>query len=97
MGAPKAAHPEGQKRMKLSHLDYLSNPLRSDHPFGKCVAKEAAAASEGGSGTRASANAAVCGRDLESEGDGALHGVHMPVWKTLRPVRAAGKLVSLID
>lgn len=46
--------------MKLSHLDYLSNPLRSDHPFGKCVAKEAASASEGGSGTRASANAAVC-------------------------------------
>jgi hypothetical protein len=24
------------KRMRLSYLDYLVNPLRSDHPFGKC-------------------------------------------------------------
>ena len=23
------------KRMKLSYLDYLANPLRTDHPFGK--------------------------------------------------------------
>ena len=23
------------KRLKLSHLDYLTNPLRADHPFGK--------------------------------------------------------------
>ena len=23
------------KRMKLTQLDYLANPLRTDHPFGK--------------------------------------------------------------
>ena len=27
--------PSASKRMKLSHLDYLVNPLRTDHPFGK--------------------------------------------------------------
>ena len=33
MGAAPLADPS--KRMKLSQLDYLANPLRTDHPFGK--------------------------------------------------------------
>ena len=33
MGAAPIADPS--KRMKLSQLDYLANPLRTDHPFGK--------------------------------------------------------------
>ena len=34
-GSAVAPASDPSKRMKLSQLDYLANPLRTDHPFGK--------------------------------------------------------------
>ena len=63
--------------MKISQLDYLANPLRADHPFGKFSSRCCVLFPRFLLSLTLHPNF----RDLVTEGDGPVHCVHLPVWE----------------